>query len=60
MMIAGAVSSLSKIEGMMLVTEGERSDYAQKYHKPSIEVFKYKITHNPAGKEIDAHKLKQY
>ena len=41
MMIAGGVSSLSKVEGMMLVTEGERSDYAQKYHRPSIEVFKY-------------------
>lgn len=41
MLIAGAVSSLSKVEGMMLVTQGERSDYAQKYHKPSIEVFQY-------------------
>lgn len=41
MMIAGGVSAMSKVEGMMLVSVGERSDYAQKYHKPSIEVFKY-------------------
>lgn len=41
MMIAGAVSSLSKVEGTMVVTEGEKSDYAQKYNKPSIEVAKF-------------------
>ncbi|YCM43831.1 cytochrome c biogenesis protein ResB [Verrucomicrobiaceae bacterium 227] len=41
MMIAGGVSSLSKMEGMMVVTEGETSDYAQKFNKPTIEVAKY-------------------
>lgn len=41
MMIAGGVSSISKIEGNMVVTEGEKSDYAQKSHAPTIEVAKY-------------------
>ena len=41
MMIAGGVSSLSKVEGMMVVNEGEKSDYAQQYNKPTIEVFKF-------------------
>lgn len=42
MMIAGGVSSLSKIEGNMVVTEGEKSDYATKSNMPTIEVAKFK------------------
>ncbi|MDA7881570.1 cytochrome c biogenesis protein ResB [Akkermansiaceae bacterium] len=41
MLIAGAVSSLSKVEGQMSVYQGEISDYAQKYHTTTIEVAKY-------------------
>lgn len=41
MMIAGGVSSVSKIEGNMVVTQGEKSDFARKSHAPTIEVAKY-------------------
>lgn len=41
MLVAGAVSSVSKVEGQMRVVQGERSDYAQKLFKHDIEVFKY-------------------
>lgn len=41
MMIAGGVSSLSKIEGNMIVVEGQKSDFAMKSHAPSIELAKY-------------------
>ena len=41
MLIAGAVSSVSKEEGHMRVLQGERSDYAQKLFKHDIEVFRY-------------------
>ena len=41
MLFAGFVSSLKKKEAMMVVYEGERSDYAQSYHEPTIEVFEY-------------------
>ena len=38
MLVAGAVSSISKVEGQMSVYQGEKSDYAQKYHTTTIEV----------------------
>ncbi|MFT6381436.1 MAG: hypothetical protein ACJAXZ_002926 [Akkermansiaceae bacterium] len=41
MLIAGAVSSVSKEEGHMRVLQGERSDYAQKLFKHDIEIFPY-------------------
>lgn len=41
MLISGAVESLGKKEGMMLVFQGEKSDYAQSYHDETIEVFAY-------------------
>jgi len=40
MLVAGAVSSLSKVEGQMSVYQGEKSDFAQKYHTTTIEVAK--------------------
>lgn len=41
MLIAGAVSSLYKREGLMTVFQGEKSDYAQSYTDSTIEVFAY-------------------
>jgi len=41
MLIAGAVSSVSKEEGHMRVLQGEKSDYAQKLFKHDIEIFQY-------------------
>ncbi|MEJ6581556.1 MAG: cytochrome c biogenesis protein ResB [Akkermansiaceae bacterium] len=41
MLIAGAVSSVSKQEGKMIVYQGKKSDYAQMYHDFDIEVFRY-------------------
>lgn len=41
MLIAGAVSSVSKEEGKMIVYQGKKSDYAQMYHDFDIEVFRY-------------------
>ena len=41
MLVAGAVSSIFKREGVMLVFEGEKSDYATDYHDYTIEVFEY-------------------
>lgn len=41
MLIAGAVSSVSKEEGHMRILQGEKSDYAQKLFKHDIEVFRY-------------------
>ena len=41
MLVAGAVSSVSKEEGQMRILQGERSDYAQKLFKHDIEIFKY-------------------
>ena len=41
MLIAGAVSSVTKEEGHMRVLQGEQSDYAQKLFKHDIEIFKY-------------------
>lgn len=41
MLVAGAVSSIYKEEGMMFVFEGQQSDYAQSYFDPTIEVFAY-------------------
>ena len=40
MLIAGAVSSLSKVEGSMTMFQGEKSDFAQKFHTTTIEVAK--------------------
>ncbi len=48
MLVAGFVSSLEKEEGVMMVYEGERSDYARSYHEPTIEVFEYE--NNERGK----------
>ncbi len=41
MLVAGAVSSVSKQEGHMRVLQGEKSDYAQKLFTHDIEIFKY-------------------
>ena len=41
MLVAGAVSSIAKKEGLMMVYQGEKSDYAQSYHSSDIEVFAY-------------------
>lgn len=41
MLIAGAVSSLFKKEGLMVVYQGEKSDYATSYTDSTIEVFAY-------------------
>ncbi|MEN8695559.1 MAG: cytochrome c biogenesis protein ResB [Akkermansiaceae bacterium] len=41
MLVAGAVSSLYKKEGLMVVFEGEKSNYAQSYVDSTIEVFAY-------------------
>lgn len=48
MLVAGFVSSLEKEEGVMMVYEGEHSDYARSYHEPTIEVFDY--DNNERGK----------
>lgn len=39
LMVAGAVSQLSKKEGVMHVYQGDRSDYARSYTEPSIEIY---------------------
>lgn len=41
MLIAGAVSSIFKKEGMMMIYQGEKSDFAQSYHDSDIEIFAY-------------------
>ncbi|MGE9268668.1 MAG: cytochrome c biogenesis protein ResB [Verrucomicrobiales bacterium] len=41
MLVAGFVSSLKKKEGVMMVYEEERSDFARSYHDPTLEVFTY-------------------
>lgn len=41
MLVAGVVSSLAKREGIMLVFEDEKSDFAQSYHDFDLEVFPY-------------------
>lgn len=41
MLIAGAVSSVLKKEGMMMIYQGEKSDFAQSYHDSDIEIFAY-------------------
>ena len=38
LLVAGFVSHLQSREGLMVVYEGDRSDYAKSYHDPSIEV----------------------
>ena len=39
LMVAGAVSQLSKKEGVMQVYQGDRSDWARSYTEPSIEIY---------------------
>ena len=39
LMVAGAVSQVSKKEGVMHVYQGDRSDYARSYTEPSIEIY---------------------
>ena len=39
LMVAGAVSQVSKKEGVMHVYQGDRSDYAKSYTEPSIEIY---------------------
>jgi len=41
LMVAGAVSQVSKKEGVMHVYQGDRSDYAKSYTEPSIEIYPY-------------------
>lgn len=41
LLVAGAVSHLSKREGVMHVYQGDRSDYARSYTEPSIEIYPY-------------------
>lgn len=42
MLAAGAVSSVAKEEGLMFVFEGQKADFAQSYHEPTLEIFEYR------------------
>lgn len=41
LLVAGAVSQVSKKEGVMHIYQGDRSNYARSYTEPSIEIYPY-------------------
>lgn len=41
LILAGGVSEMTKKEGLMRVFQGDRSDYAQSFTEPTIEIYTY-------------------